>query len=159
MKPSSLWIPVLFGTLVLSSLVGSSWLVAPHAAEAQIRAYGPDAYDTGPYGADPYGDLYDGRGPLPEANLRVVRARRCIRGTLGQVYCAENERGVAIEDALGTVRCAAGACLEVEVAEATAWDSQWVCASAPGGEVRLAPQGPVCDGGCTAPRSTRCQSY
>lgn len=96
---------------------------------------------------------------LPEADIRIVDDRRCIRGTLGDLLCAEDEQGVALENALGVIVCAPGACMHVQTAEATAWDSEWLCSSVSGGEVRLGPDGPVCEGGCQSPRETDCTQY
>lgn len=74
---------------------------------------------------------------------------RCRSDALGSWFCAKDPLGVAVLGKLGTVLCAPGRCVEVE--------GEWLCASAPGGGVALTLKGPVCDGGCRAPRATDCE--
>jgi hypothetical protein len=74
--------------------------------------------------------------------------RRCVMDALENWYCAADEKGVAVLDNLGVVQCAPGACVEVE--------DEWQCSTVSGGGAVLTPDGPICDGGCRAPRAVDC---
>jgi hypothetical protein len=74
--------------------------------------------------------------------------RRCQKDALENWYCATDEKGVAVVDNLGVVLCSPGACIEVEDA--------WQCSAVSGGRAAFTPNGPICDGGCRAPRSVDC---
>jgi hypothetical protein len=74
--------------------------------------------------------------------------RRCQQDALESWYCAADEKGVAVLDNLGVVLCAPGACVEVE--------DEWQCSAVSGGRAALGPDGPICDGGCRAPRAVDC---
>ena len=79
----------------------------------------------------------------------AAQQARCLRDTLGELYCARDPQGVTVLDNLGVVRCAPGRCVDVE--------GVWACATEPGGKARLDPEGPVCDGGCGNPNATDCE--
>jgi hypothetical protein len=76
-------------------------------------------------------------------------AGRCIQDALGAWYCASDPRGSAQVDNLGAVVCAPGRCVEV--------GDEWECSSVSGGGAERTPDGPVCEGGCRAPRSVDCE--
>ena len=74
---------------------------------------------------------------------------RCQSDALQQWYCAKDPKGVAVIDNLGAVVCAAGRCVEVE--------DELQCSAVSGGGAELTPDGPVCEGGCRAPRAIDCE--
>jgi hypothetical protein len=73
----------------------------------------------------------------------------CRADALGQWYCALEPQGSAVVDSLGAVLCAPGRCVEAE--------GEWQCASVVGGSAEATPSGPVCAGGCRAPRAADCE--
>jgi hypothetical protein len=73
----------------------------------------------------------------------------CQKDALGQWYCAADPKGVAVLDHLGKVMCSPGRCIEV--------GDEWQCSAVSGGGARRTPDGPVCEGGCRAPRAVDCE--
>jgi hypothetical protein len=74
---------------------------------------------------------------------------RCRKDALESWYCAKDPRGVAVLDNLGKVVCSPGRCVEAE--------DEWWCSGLSGGGAALSPRGPVCEGGCSAPRAVDCE--
>ena len=74
---------------------------------------------------------------------------QCQKDALDQWYCAADPKGVAVLDHLGKVLCSPGRCIEVE--------DEWQCSAVSGGSVKRTPDGPVCEGGCRAPRAVDCE--
>lgn len=82
------------------------------------------------------------------APLAARSQDRCVRDALDDVHCSRDAKGVAVLDNLGVARCAVGHCVMVE--------DTWYCSTQSGGDARLEPAGPVCDGSCAQPKSTDC---
>jgi hypothetical protein len=74
---------------------------------------------------------------------------RCQQDALENWYCPSDAKGVAVRDNLGVVVCSPGRCVEVE--------DEWQCSPVSGGGAELTPEGPVCEGGCRAPRAVDCE--
>jgi hypothetical protein len=83
------------------------------------------------------------------ASAAQAQEHRCRADALGQWYCPTDRLGVAVIDALGVVVCAPGRCVQFE--------GEWHCSMQPGGAAELTPAGPLCDGGCRAPRASECE--
>ena len=73
---------------------------------------------------------------------------RCRQDALDNWFCAADPKGVAVLDNLGVVVCAPGRCVEVE--------DEWQCSTVSGGGAELTSDGPICEGGCRAPRAVDC---
>jgi hypothetical protein len=78
-----------------------------------------------------------------------VPQRQCQKDALDQWFCAADPRGVALLDNLGKVVCSPGRCIEV--------GDEWQCSAVSGGGAQQTPDGPVCAGGCRAPRAVDCE--
>ena len=83
------------------------------------------------------------------ASPAAAQEQRCRADALGQWYCSNDGRGVAVIDSLGTVVCAPGRCVQFE--------DEWHCSKLSGGSAELTPAGPVCAGDCRAPRASDCE--
>ena len=86
---------------------------------------------------------------LPAAAAEAPARARCVENALEQWYCPSDPRGTAVLDNLGTAACAPGVCVE--------WEGEWHCSPKSGGSAELTPEGPVCEGGCRAPRGADCE--
>lgn len=83
------------------------------------------------------------------AGAETPPQRQCEKDALDQWYCAADPKGVAVLDNLGEVVCSPGRCIEVE--------DEWQCSAVSGGGAEWTPDGPVCEGGCRAPRAVDCE--
>lgn len=78
-------------------------------------------------------------------------ANRCIRDTMGTLYCAVSAEGTAVKTNLGQVVCGRGQCVRSSMGD-------WRCARAAGGWAELDPSGhPNCERGCYSPSTGQCQ--
>jgi len=89
------------------------------------------------------------------ANAARAAGDHCQADALGKWYCASDPRGTAVVDKLGRIVCAPGGCVMQDDRKQDERD--WACSSTPGGTAAIAPERPVCEGGCRPPEATQCK--
>ena len=82
------------------------------------------------------------------ATSAAAAGPQCQKDALDQWFCPADPKGVAVLDNLGKVVCSPGRCIEV--------GDEWQCSAVSGGSAQQTPDGPVCEGGCRAPRAVDC---